>query len=267
MNAYQRVSMKDRTSIGHRGGFTLIELLVVIAIIAILAAMLLPALAKAKERAQRASCSNNIRQLTLASIMYAGDSQERYAYSGQIYPYYLNSTNRSMLQDSYKIGRNTFYCPGNQDWNTDAFWYFNGGVTPGTNTSPTVMGYNYFAGNAAYNDVSDPNFSSLYVNNGALPGGDNVRNHLPVFAVKTQDRPYYRVVWTDLCRQYGSKWIRPDGKRGANHFANNIPTGNNEGYMDGHVEWAKFNRFASPAKLHISESSYAVDIYFYGDPQ
>ncbi|HEV2436632.1 MAG TPA: prepilin-type N-terminal cleavage/methylation domain-containing protein [Verrucomicrobiae bacterium] len=62
-------------------GFTLIELLVVIAIIAILAAMLLPALAAAKAKAQAINCVNNLRQLNLATTMYAGDHKDLYPYN------------------------------------------------------------------------------------------------------------------------------------------------------------------------------------------
>ena len=82
-------------------GFTLIELLVVIAIIAILAAMLLPALSRAKIKAQMISCMNNSKQLTLSWIMYAGDNSDLVANSLGWMPVDVRDPNSGDFIDLY----------------------------------------------------------------------------------------------------------------------------------------------------------------------
>jgi prepilin-type N-terminal cleavage/methylation domain-containing protein/prepilin-type processing-associated H-X9-DG protein len=121
-------------SVFSSGGFTLIELLVVIAIIAILAAMLLPALSSAKQKAWSASCNSNLHQIGLGMKMFADDNGELYPESGSDIYWGSNDPTTgkpSWMQQifSYTGNTNVYDCPGNVQLPVDMqgpFNYFNG---------------------------------------------------------------------------------------------------------------------------------------------
>ncbi|MEW6534746.1 MAG: type II secretion system protein [Candidatus Auribacterota bacterium] len=89
----------------NKKGFTLIELLVVIAIIAILAGMLLPALNRARESARRIKCLNNVRQISVASHLYAADHREVFPSGNTVENWAVE------LFPEYTEDQNMFLCP------------------------------------------------------------------------------------------------------------------------------------------------------------
>jgi prepilin-type N-terminal cleavage/methylation domain-containing protein len=123
-----------RSPAGRGPAFTLIELLVVIAIIAILAALLLPALARAKDESKKAKCLSNLHQIGLTQAMYVNDNHEVYPFSGagwpqlpfvdllKLYsPYIPNHTNDG----------NFFFCPAEEGRGFNIEWVLaNGYFTP-----------------------------------------------------------------------------------------------------------------------------------------
>jgi prepilin-type N-terminal cleavage/methylation domain-containing protein len=228
-----------RFGVRKNHGFTLIELLVVIAIIAILAAMLLPALAKAKERAKRAQCMSNEHQLSLATIMYANENQDRlpdcHNSAGQNLGVWVWDMSAYVITNlNQNIGRqDMFYCPNE--------YYLYNSATPNAwqafTTSATapqpyiVTGYIWLFPNSRA-DAALPSFSTVTKTTTPRSG----------FSVSTTEVITDATIFLNGLggRNYVNIAAAGGSKVSSAHMERNTPAGGNIMFLDSHVEWRKF---------------------------
>jgi type II secretory pathway pseudopilin PulG len=134
----------------------LIELLVVIAIIALLASMLLPALSRAKSKANTARCLSNLRQIAITIALYTSDDSEKFPYSGRARPQMPFIDLFKLFQPYINTNGSAFYlCPADKGLPWNFAWTVANGAAQGIRTNDLLFPDSYYYYHQFYNDDTE----------------------------------------------------------------------------------------------------------------